>query len=384
MNLPHVASLGSAVPSQRERKQPQRAPRPVVVSVFGTRPQLIKLAAIWELLDKCFHSILIDSGQHYDFNLADVFYEDQGIRRPDLHLGVSRGTPGSQIARIADLLDRSLRRLNPAAVLTFGDTSTTAGAALAAAYNNIPIAHIEAGLRSFDRSSPEEKNRLLADHLATWRFCPTMTAVRNLRREGITEGVHGVGDILYESFRRERLGRGRSRALAAYGLKPKAYYLITCHRAENVDDPDRLRCLVSVLLNLGYPVVFPIHPRARKNLKRQRLLAGLMRRKQLILTPPLGYHQTLSLLAGAQAVLTDSGGLQREACWLQTPCLTLRDRTEWVETVQCGANRVVDLDPERVMRALNRPWNIKALRDPCFQLKDPARRIVMRLGRDLA
>ena len=370
-------------PLRADRSKPRRSSRPLVVSAFGTRPQLIKLASVWTLLEKHFRSVLVDSGQHYDFEMAGAFYSGGRIRRPDIHLGIKRDTAASQVARIAEAMDRTLKKLRPDTLIIFGDTSTTVGAALAGSYHNIPVAHIEAGLRSFDPSSPEEKSRVVSDHLATWRFCPTRTAIANLKREGITEGVHGVGDVLYESFRRFRpVGTG-SEIGARYGVSHNVYYLVTSHRAENVDDAERLKKLVAILTTLDRRTIFAVHPRARKNLIRNRLWSALRQNTNLVLTPPLDYPQTLALLRGARAVLTDSGGLQREAYWSRTPCLTLRDRTEWVETVACGANRVVELDSASVQRALSRPWRIKPITDGYFRMRDASRRIIARLKADL-
>lgn len=352
--------------------------------MFGTRPQLVKLAALWSQLEHSFQSVLVDSGQHYDAEMAGAFYKGENIRPPDVYLGVRAATPAVQIGKIADALDGLLDRLRPAAVITFGDTSTTAGAAIAAGYRNIPMAHIEAGMRSFDRSTPEEKNRILADQLATWRFCPTRTAADNLKAEGLSTGIAGVGDVMFECFRRNLPVVKASDVVQQFGLQEKDYYLITCHRAENVDDPGQLARLFDILTRLGRHTVYPVHPRTKKNLIQRKLWARLKKQAHIRLTAPLTHLQTLALAASARAVLTDSGGLQREAYWLRTPCLTLRDRTEWVETVTCGANRLVGLDWERTRRALSRPWRIAAIRDPYFRVRTPSARIVARLRRDLA
>lgn len=362
----------------------RRSTRPLVASVFGTRPQLIKLSSLWEALEKHFRSVLIDSGQHYDYDMAGAFYAGGRIRNPDLCLGIKRETATGQIAGVADAMDRVLKRLHPDLLITFGDTSTTAGAALAGSYHNIPVAHIEAGLRSFDPGSSEEKNRIVADHLATWRFCPTCTSMANLDNEGLTSGNFGVGDVLLEAFLRFRFEATDPDALSQFGVVPKEYYFMTSHRAETVDDPVRLKMLVDLVGALDRPTVFAVHPRTRKNLIRHRLWPILKHNRLLVLTGPLDYIHTLHLLQNARAVLTDSGGLQREACWSKTPCLTLRDRTEWVETVACGANRVVDLDQRLVMEALGRSFRIRPVSDRYFGRRNPSRTIVERLRRDLA
>ncbi|MBI5867706.1 MAG: UDP-N-acetylglucosamine 2-epimerase (non-hydrolyzing) [candidate division Zixibacteria bacterium] len=377
-----TASRGRSRAAGRSGRR--RSSRPLVVSAFGTRPQLIKLSTLWELLEGSFRSVLIDSGQHYDYEMAGTFYSGGGLRKPDVHLGIKRDTAAGQVAGIADALDRAFKKLRPDALITFGDTSTTAGAALAGAYHNIPVAHVEAGLRSFSLDSAEEKNRIVADHLATWRFCPTSTSITNLRREGLTVGNYGVGDVLYESFCRMGANRMDTELLAHFGVTPGEYYFVTSHRAETVDDPIRLKRLVGIVKSLDRRTIFAVHPRTRKNLIANRLWSSLSRHSRLVLTKPLDHARTLTLVRNARAVLTDSGGVQREACWARTPCLTLRDRTEWIETVTCGANRIVDLDQDGVRVALRRPFRIKPAPDRYFRMRDPSRRIVERLRADLS
>lgn len=361
-----------------------RHKHPTVLSVFGTRPQFVKLAVIWEVLDESFRSILVDSGQHYDFKLAGAFHEETGLRPPDYNLGVGSLPAAVQIGRVAERLDAILRRRRPDAVIVFGDTSTTAGAAVAAAYRNIPLAHVEAGLRSHRRSTPEEKNRILADHLSDWLFAPTETAVANLHREGITRGVIGCGDLMYENWRRSQGQLPVAGTLAKYRLTSGEYYFLTCHRAETVDDPARLQLFVRMLKSLNRPTVFPVHPRTRKNLRRAGLWVSLRRRSALMLMPPLSHGESLGLIQEARAVLTDSGGVQREACWSGTPCLLLRDRTEWVELLRSGAVRLVDLDAGKVQRALARRRRGRPVEDRYSQIRNPSRRIANRLARDLA
>jgi UDP-N-acetylglucosamine 2-epimerase len=371
-------------PSASSHSKGRRAWRPLVVSVFGTRPQLIKLAVVWGKLQKSFRSVLIDSGQHYDAEMAGAFYSGERIRKPDVHLGIRARTAPAQVAKITDALDKHLRRLRPDAVITFGDTSTTVAAALAASYNNIDVAHVEAGMRSYDLTTPEEKNRLITDHVSRWLFCATRTAIENLAREGLRQGVFGVGDVMYETFLRNRTSRQQIVIPPAIAFPPREFYLVTCHRAENVDHRERLRALAGILTQLDRPAIFAVHPRARKNLIKQHLWQRLKKLPHLRLVRPLGHDLTLALAANARAVLTDSGGLQREAYWLRSPCLTLRDRTEWVETVACGANRLVDLDAERVRRALSRRWHIEPIRDPCFRRRAASDRIIALLLRDLS
>lgn len=371
------------MPQSSQRTSGHRRGRPVVVSVFGTRPQLIKLSAMWKPLEAAFRSILVDSGQHYDSRLAGAIYAGTRLRPPDACLGVRAKTPAAQISKVADALDRFLSRRTPDAVVTYGDTSTTAGAAVAAAYRNIPLAHVEAGLRSFDMSAPEEKNRLLADRLSTWRFCPTSASMANLRSEGIVDGVFGVGDVLYETYLNQRERLRPHDTLDRLNLSPGSFYLLTCHRAETVDNPRRLRSVVDIILSLDRPVVFPVHPRTRKQLEDSDLMRRLKSAASLHLTRPLDHASTLALILTARMVLTDSGGVQRESYWSRTPCLVLRDRTEWGELVKCGALRLVGLDPDQVRQAMKSPPAPVATRDPHFRKRHSARRIVDVLVRHL-
>jgi len=357
--------------------------RPVVVSVFGTRPQLIKLGAIWKPLEQAFNSILIDSGQHYDDNLAGVFYGGSRLRRPDRFLNIRADSPARQIGRIADALDGILARKSPAAVIVYGDTSTTAGAAIAAAYRGIPLAHVEAGLRSFDLTSPEEKNRLIADHLANWLFCPTRTAMDNLKSEGARGQAVGAGDLLYEHFLASATHRNPGRLLEKFDLTERQYLFVTCHRAETVDNRGSLAKVIDILLSLDVPMVFPVHPRTRRRLTQFGLWRRLRGAGHIRLADPLDHDTTLGLINAARAVLTDSGGVQREAYWSRTPCLTLRDRTEWTELVACGANRVVGLDLKSIRHGLARRAAITRVADPVFRRRGVAQHIVRTLAREI-
>lgn len=355
----------------------QTKSRPLVVTVFGTRPQFIKLAVLWRELESEFHSVLIDSGQHYDWELSGALRQDTGLRRPNYHLGVGSAPAASQIGRVADSLDGRLARLKPDAVLVIGDTSTTAGGAIAAAYRGIPVGHIEAGLRSFDRSAPEEKNRIIADHLSRWKFCPTHAAMENLRREGIRDGVYGVGDLMYQHWLEQH--RKSDRLELPAGLESGRYYFVTAHRAENVDAPVRLKLLVQILNSLKEPFVYPVHPRTKRNLVKLGLWKSLRGNRRAHLLDPVPYSVSLALVARAKAVLTDSGGIQREAYWDGTPCLILRDATEWPELVAAGASTLVGLNPYQVNRALVRRWRVSARSDQIFARRNPAKSISRQL-----
>ena len=332
-------------------------PRPMrIVTIVGNRPQFVKAAAVSVLLREQHEERIVHTGQHYDDELSRVFFDELGIPEPDRQLGSGSGTNTQQTARILGALEPVLAELAPELVLVYGDTNSTLAGALAAAEARIPLAHVEAGMRSFDRSMPEELNRVLTDHASDLLLCSTHTAVDNLAREGITRDVHLVGDVMADvSLRFSGLAAERSTALADHGVEPGGYLLVTAHRAGNVDDPERLLRLVELLEALPDPAVFPLHPRTRARLEGAGLLGRLSAAPRLRLTPPLGYLDFLELARHARAVLTDSGGVQKEAYLLGTPCVTLRDTTEWVETVDAGWNVLVDLEREAALAALERP-----------------------------
>lgn len=327
-----------------------------IVTIVGNRPQFVKAAAVSALLREQHEELIVHTGQHYDDELSRVFFDELGIPEPDRQLGSGSGTNTQQTARILAALEGVLAELAPQLVLVYGDTNSTLAGALAAAEARIPLAHVEAGMRSFDRSMPEELNRVLTDHASNLLLCSTQTAVANLAAEGIERGVHLVGDVMADvSLRFSGLASERSGALAEHGVEPGRYLLVTAHRAGNVDDPVRLARLVELLEALPEPVVFPLHPRTRARLEAATLLDRLAAAPRLILTPPLGYLDFLQLARHARAVLTDSGGVQKEAYLLGTPCVTLRDTTEWVETVDAGWNVLVDLDRDAALAAVERP-----------------------------
>ncbi|HEX3278902.1 MAG TPA: UDP-N-acetylglucosamine 2-epimerase (non-hydrolyzing) [Thermoleophilaceae bacterium] len=323
-----------------------------IVTIVGNRPQFVKAAAVSRLLREEHEELLVHTGQHYDDELSRVFFDELGIPAPDRELGAGSGTNTEQTARILGALEPVLAELRPGLVLVYGDTNSTLAGALAAAQSDIPVGHVEAGMRSFDRSMPEELNRVLTDHASQLLLCSTQTAMDNLAREGVTGEAHLVGDVMADvSLAFREIAAARSTVLADLGLEPGGYLAVTAHRAGNVDDPARLERLVALLEALPTPVVFPVHPRTRARLE----AAGLIERLSgVTLAPPLGYLDFLELARNARAVLTDSGGVQKEAYLLGVPCVTLRDTTEWVETVDAGWNVLVDLDREAALAALER------------------------------
>jgi len=319
-----------------------------VASVVGARPQFIKAAPVSAELRKQHTEVLIHTGQHYDEEMSAAFFRSLRIPEPAYNLGIGSGSHGEQTGRMLAELEKLLAAVAPDAVLVYGDTNSTLAGALAAAKMHLPVAHVEAGLRSHNRLMPEEINRVVADHLSTLLFCPTQTAVDQLAAEGVRAGVHLVGDVMYDvalATAQEARGRG---VLARLGLTRKEYLLCTVHRPANTDDPRNLRGIAGALGASGRRVVFPVHPRTRKALERDGLTLG----ENVVLTEPLDYLDFQALLMEAEKVLTDSGGVQKEAYFFGVPCITLRDETEWIETVEDGWNVLVGADKQEILAAI--------------------------------
>jgi UDP-N-acetylglucosamine 2-epimerase (non-hydrolysing)/UDP-GlcNAc3NAcA epimerase len=327
-----------------------------ILTIVGNRPQFIKAAAVSGPLRAQHEEVLVHTGQHYDDALSDVFFRELGLARPDTELGIGGGSNTSQMARMLAALEPLLAEVAPYAVLVYGDTNSTLAGALAAAQRRVPVAHVEAGMRSFDRSMPEELNRVLVDHMSDLLLCASETAAENLRDESAYGAIEVVGDVMVDlacSWREQT--HARTEVLERYGLEEGNYLVLTAHRAGNVDAPQRLHALVALVRALPWPVIFPLHPRTRARLDSAGLLAQLAETDGVTVTEPLGYVEFAALVHGARAVLTDSGGVQKEAYLAEVPCLTLRSNTEWVETVQSGWNTLVDLDAERALAALEQP-----------------------------
>ena len=326
-----------------------------VLTVIGNRPQFIKASAVSSRLRAAGEEITVHTGQHYDAELSQVFFDELELPPPEHLLGIGGGTNTAQTARMLAALEPLLADVRPDAVLVYGDTNSTLAGALAAVQAGIPVAHVEAGMRSFDRAMPEEVNRVLTDHLATLLLCPSQTAVENLRRESVVGRVELVGDVMVDVAQLlQPAARARTVALEPYGVEPGGYLLATAHRAGNVDDPDLLRRLVELLLALPLPTILPLHPRTRSRLEAGELLAAVEQAGHIKLAPPLGYLDFTALLCNARAVVTDSGGVQKEAYLAGVPCVTMRPSTEWVETVEAGWNVLVDLDAPAALAALAR------------------------------
>lgn len=298
------------------------------------------------------------SGQHYDYAMSEVFFEQLGIPKPDYNLAVGSGAHGKQTGEMMGLLEELFLEIRPDVVLVYGDTNTTLAAGLAAAKANIAVAHVEAGLRSFNRTMPEELNRVVVDHLSSLLLCPTPTAVENLAKEGITRGVHLVGDVMLDTARFFSDHGDRAAVLARFGLEAEGYYLATVHRAANSDSAERLSSIIEALSRLDKPVVWAIHPRTRKNIDSHGLFDHLAAADNIRAVPPVSYIDMIALLGAAKGLLTDSGGMQKEAYFLGIPCVTLREETEWVETVELGWNTLVGTDSAAIVAAagaLERP-----------------------------
>jgi UDP-N-acetylglucosamine 2-epimerase len=322
-----------------------------ILTVVGARPQFIKAAAFSRIVRERHTEILVHTGQHYDASMSDVFFDELSLPRPDHHLGVGSGSHGVQTAQMLERLEAIMQREAPEVVVIYGDTNSTLAGALAAAKLGIPVAHVEAGLRSYVRDMPEEINRVVADHLSTFLFAPTQNAVENLAREGITSGVTMTGDIMYDALlQHATVAAEKSQIMRALMLAPGAYVLATIHRAANTDDPRRLAEIFDALALLHEPVIVPLHPRTRAAL----MGTDIEVEPPVRIVDPVGYLDMIALEGSARMVVTDSGGVQKEAYLLGVPCVTLRDETEWIETLAGGWNVLAGADTERILAAAKR------------------------------
>lgn len=307
------------------------------LTVLGARPQFVKAAPLSAALRKRGHETIVHTGQHYDAGMSDVFFSELGIPRPDHNLGIGSGPQGAQTGQMLAAIEQVLLTERPDMVVVLGDTNSTLAGALAAAKLHIPVAHVEAGLRSFNRSMPEETNRVMTDHLSQWLFAPSIVSERQLASEGIRNGVHVVGDIMLDAVNQQRARAERvSRMPHALGLDVGEYVLATIHRAENTNSAERLASILGALESLDRPIVLPVHPRTRDKLAS----FGLEIPRSIHAIDPVGYLDMLALLGSAACTVTDSGGVQKEAYYVGVPCVTLRDETEWVETIEAGWNEL--------------------------------------------
>lgn len=312
--------------------------KPKIITIVGARPQFIKMGMVSRLLRKQFKEIILHTGQHYDKEMSHNLFQSLNLPQPEYNLGIVCQDEGEQIGRMLIGIEKVLLEENPMLVIVYGDTNSTLAGALAAAKLKISLVHVEAGLRGFNLAITEEINRVIADHLSSFLFCPTKTAVANLKREGINKNIFLVGDVMYDSICHYLpIAQKKSKILSHFKIKPKKYYLLTIHRAQNTVDAERISQVLSDIDNFDIPTVFPVHPRTRK------FLNGIFRpKKNLIFTLPVSYPDILILEKNAKVILTDSGGVQKEAYILGVPCFTLRQETEWLETLKYGCNRLLD------------------------------------------
>jgi len=331
-----------------------------IISIVGARPQFIKAGTISRAIvehnrrspdSEIMHSI-IHTGQHYDENMSEVFFRELEIPKPDYNLGVGSGSHGKQTGRMLEKIEVVLLKEKPDCVIVYGDTNSTLAGALAAAKLHISVAHVEAGLRSFNRRMPEEINRIMTDHISDILFCPTETAVKNLSREGISKGIYQVGDVMYDSvlFYAEKAKSIEQKTLKKLNVQPRSFYLATVHRAENTENSDRLQSIFNALRDVSSPqspTLLPLHPRTKKRF----VEIGLGKSNDVQIIEPVSYLEMIALERNARAILTDSGGVQKEAYWFKVPCITLREETEWVETVESGWNTLAGANKKNIINA---------------------------------
>jgi len=325
-----------------------------IAAILGARPQFIKAAPVTKVLRVKGHKeLLIHTGQHYDDEMSAVFFKELELPEPHYNLGVGSGPHGQQTGQMLIGIEKVLLAEKPDWVLVYGDTNSTLAGALVACKLRIPLAHVEAGLRSFNREMPEEHNRVLTDHCADLLFCPNQPAVNNLVREGITKDVHLVGDTMYDAaLRFAEIARQRSTILQDLGLKPKSYLLATVHRPYNTDNSENLRNIINAFIQIQEAIIFPVHPRTRRKIEEFNLDYAISQNGNPKLLGPVGYLDMLCLEQNAKMILTDSGGMQKEAYFFAVPCVTMRTETEWVETVEAGWNIVVGADREKIVNAV--------------------------------
>lgn len=333
-----------------------------IITIVGARPQFVKAAMLSRAISMrnkegmCFEEKLIHTGQHYDENMSRVFFHEMGILKPTWQLHCGNHTHGAMTGQMLMDIEKILIDNQPDYVLVYGDTNSTLAGALVASKLHIPVVHVEAGLRSFNKAMPEEINRILTDHVSSILCCPTQTAVQNLHKENITKGVYHVGDIMYDAallFGKE--AEQRSTILQTLGLSPKEFLLCTVHRAENTDSQERLCQIAQAWTEIAASerIVIPLHPRTRIYLEKYNLLATLQQQPNILLTDPLGFLDMVMLERNARIILTDSGGIQKEAYFHKTPCITLREETEWTETIESGWNQLAGFHAKDIIKCLS-------------------------------
>jgi UDP-GlcNAc3NAcA epimerase len=333
-----------------------------IISIVGARPQFIKAAIVSaELRKQKINEILLHTGQHYDFNMSGIFFEELNIYKPKYNLGVGSGLQGEQTAKMLSGIERVLLKEKPHLVLVYGDTNSTLAGALATVKLHIPVAHVEAGLRSFNRKMPEEINRVLTDHSSTILFAPTKTAVENLKHEGITKNVYNVGDVMFDIALKISRNINEKRILDKYNLTSKGYILTTIHRAANADVKKNLENIIEALkeISKNYKIFFPVHPRTKNAMKKFNLLNDIP--ENLILNEPVSYKEMIALEKNAKLVITDSGGVQKESYFFKVPCIIIREETEWVELVDAGWNKLTGMHKDKILEIVFEELRKKSL-----------------------
>jgi len=325
-----------------------------IVTIVGARPQFVKAASVSREIRKKHTEILVHTGQHYDRNMSDIFFEELNIPKPDYNLEVGSSSHGKQTGEMLAKIEEILLKESPDYVLVYGDTNSTLAGALAGAKLHIPVVHIEAGLRSFNRKMPEEINRVMTDHISSLLFVPTDTAVENLKNEGISEGIYNFGDVMYDAtLYNIETAEKKSVILDKLKLNSKDYLLATIHRAENTDNQENLKNILEAFMQSGKTIVFPVHPRTVKKISEFGLNNLLNSAINIKIIDPVGYLDMLILEKHAEKILTDSGGVQKEAYFMKVPCITLRTETEWTETVESGWNTIVNTDTDKILKAVD-------------------------------
>lgn len=317
-----------------------------IITIVGARPQFIKAAPVSKILRTEHEEIIIHTGQHYDANMSDIFFNELKIPRPDYNLEIGSGSHGMMTGRMLEKLEEIYLKEKPDFVLVYGDTNSTLAGALAASKLLIPVIHIEAGLRSFNKAMPEEQNRILTDHISDLLLVPTEDAIKNLTNEGIKKGIYNVGDVMYDAVLMfKEIAKSKSGLLKELDVNSGEYILTTIHRAENTNDINRLRNMIEALNESGEKIILPLHPRTKKFIEGY----GLNFNENIKVIDPIGYLEMLMLEENSKMIVTDSGGVQKEAYFMGKPCITMRDETEWVETVACGWNVVVGTDKNKIL-----------------------------------
>ena len=317
-----------------------------IITIVGARPQFIKAAPVSKTLRTEHEEIIIHTGQHYDANMSDIFFNELKIPRPDYNLEIGSGSHGMMTGRMLEKLEEIYLKEKPNFVLVYGDSNSTLAGALAASKLLIPVIHIEAGLRSFNKAMPEEQNRILTDHISDLLLVPTEDAIKNLTNEGIKKGIHNVGDVMYDAVLMfKEIAKSKSGLLKELDVNSGEYILTTIHRAENTNDINRLRNMIEALNESGEKIILPLHPRTKKFIEGY----GLNFNENIKVIDPIGYLEMLMLEENSKMIVTDSGGVQKEAYFMGKPCITMRDETEWVETVACGWNVVVGTDKSKIL-----------------------------------